>query len=270
MNTSQLLLFDESQPDCAHCGASIPAFEDQSHKYCSKACRDDFNRLLRKEIRNTVDKVPTSLYKYYDCDGILLYVGITSRGSARNGEHNKSKSWWQFVDRQTVEHHRSRASAEQRETTLIRKYAPPFNKQQNPDHKAARDAYFLRQSIGGAKGVKLLAEGKNRVPGFVINKVGDRVTIMVSNPLVIFADPAKIVIDSGGRRAKFLDSGVFSDNSGSWARVATPKPEAVKGAIVMYRHHVKSSWLYVKSIQLIYQEDGLVNVWDHNWKKRLR
>lgn len=49
------------------------------------------------------DDTPTSLYKYYDRDGVLLYVGITGRGDTRNAEHNKTKFWWKFVSRQSME-----------------------------------------------------------------------------------------------------------------------------------------------------------------------
>lgn len=261
---SQLWLFDESQPGCAHCGEPLPAFDDK--KYCDKECRDSHNRIIRKDLAAGADRVPTSLYKYYDRDGVLLYVGITSRGSARNTEHNKSKSWWQFVERQDVEHHRSRASATQRETSLIRRFAPPFNKQQNPDYETAKSAYLTRQSIGGEKGVKLLIEGRNRVPGFVVNKVGERVTIMVNDPQIVFIDAHAIRVDSGGREAKFVDSGVFSDGSGSWARVRTVKPEQVTGAIVMYKH-TNSAEFPVKMIKLVYQDD-VINVWSSNRRKR--
>lgn len=42
---------------------------------------------------------PTSVYRYYDENGLLLYVGITSRGSVRQREHNGDKEWWRFVHR---------------------------------------------------------------------------------------------------------------------------------------------------------------------------
>jgi hypothetical protein len=52
-------------------------------------------------------ETPTSIYKYYDRQDILVYVGITSRGVARNREHR-----------------------------------PPFNVQHNPDAGSLREIYL--------------------------------------------------------------------------------------------------------------------------------
>lgn len=85
---------------------------------------------------------PTSVYLYYDVNGVLLYVGITSRAISRQREHNADKDWWPFVSIQSVEHYPSRAHAESRKRGLIRRYHPPFNTQHNPGHERARQAYF--------------------------------------------------------------------------------------------------------------------------------
>lgn len=92
---------------------------------------------------HTQARQPTSVYLYYDKYGALLYVGITSRGIARNIEHNRSKEWFRFVTRQEIEHHKSRGAALNRENELIRKYRPPFNTQNNPSHEHDREAYYL-------------------------------------------------------------------------------------------------------------------------------
>ena len=84
---------------------------------------------------------PTSIYKYFDEYGVLIYVGITNGGIRRQREHNKDKSWWQYVASQTVEHHESRGVALEREAELICTHQPPFNTQHNPRHKAAQASY---------------------------------------------------------------------------------------------------------------------------------
>lgn len=84
---------------------------------------------------------PTSVYLYYDEYGVLLCVGITSRTTARQGEHNKRAPWWRWVERQTVQHFTTREAAMFREKELIRKHRPPFNKQHNVDYLALRSAY---------------------------------------------------------------------------------------------------------------------------------
>lgn len=100
-------------------------------------------------------RVPTSVYRYYDKSGLLLYVGITSRGSKRNHEHN-SKQWWEYVVRQEVEHHPSRPAAEARERDLIRKFRPPFNTVHNPDAAKSREAYLAALVVGGLSVEKLV------------------------------------------------------------------------------------------------------------------
>lgn len=85
---------------------------------------------------------PTSVYKYFDKAGILIYVGITGSGALRNRQHNESKEWWKFVRRQQVEHFKSRALAHEREVQLIERFKPPFNKQHNKDHAASRRFYL--------------------------------------------------------------------------------------------------------------------------------
>lgn len=85
---------------------------------------------------------PTSLYLYFDSNGLLLYVGITKRGMARNREHDATKEWWSFVARQEVRHLPTRGSALSAERQMIEKHRPPFNVQHNPDHTATREAYL--------------------------------------------------------------------------------------------------------------------------------
>lgn len=200
------------------------------------------------------DDTPTSVYKYYDRDGILLYVGITGRGSTRNSEHNKTKPWWQHVVRQSVEHFSTRERAQRRETDLIRKMAPPFNKQQNRDHAVAYETYFIRRSLGGEEGVRAFIKGRNRVPAVVVNTVGERVTIACPDPRISLDDYRSIRVESGGRQAKVLDVGVFADGCGCWARIKTVKADQVIGAVVMYKHLDELCWP-AKVIQLIYRLD---------------
>jgi predicted GIY-YIG superfamily endonuclease len=89
----------------------------------------------------------TSVYKYYDRFGVLIYVGITSARRARQQQHNSDKAWWLLVASQQVEHFNTRDEARQREVELIQSFRPPFNKQHNPDYDEIRRAYIqLAQS----------------------------------------------------------------------------------------------------------------------------
>ena len=84
----------------------------------------------------------TSLYRYFDREGALIYVGVTSRGATRNVEHNTTKGWWQYVAHQQVEHFSTRAAALAAEKRAILAFGPPFNVQHNPGHATTRAAYL--------------------------------------------------------------------------------------------------------------------------------
>lgn len=244
---NQLPLFENSKANCKHCAGPIPPFANR--RYCTKECRMAYYRKMRESRQ---DEVPTSVYKYYDRDGILIYVGITSRGSARNTEHNKSKFWWKFVDRQTVEHYLSRLKADRREQSLIQKMAPPFNRQHNRDYKAAQDAYLIRRQLGGSEGIEKLIKGRNRVAGVVVNIVGNRVTIAVPDPRITFNETSQLRFDGRGRKATLLDTGVFADGSASWLRVkVSDDAHNVTGAIIMYRFDNEYTWT-PKVVELVF------------------
>jgi hypothetical protein len=88
----------------------------------------------------------TSLYRYFDDGGALIYVGITGRGIARNVEHDKTKDWWRFVAHQEVEHFATRRAALAAERAAIEAHRPPFNTQHNIDHARARGEYLRYRS----------------------------------------------------------------------------------------------------------------------------
>jgi hypothetical protein len=98
---------------------------------------------------------PTSLYRYYDHHRVLIYVGITNRGIARNVEHNRSKRWWPYVASQEVEHFPTRSQAHAREVELIQRYAPPFNIQHNPGHQEMLAAYLTARDVADSLGGKI-------------------------------------------------------------------------------------------------------------------
>jgi hypothetical protein len=93
------------------------------------------------------DSTPTSVYRYYDARGYLIYVGITRTGISRNRQHNADKAWWPWVASQRVEHFASRDVAHAREIELITEFQPPFNVQHNPEQAQLRQLYVaLRES----------------------------------------------------------------------------------------------------------------------------
>ena len=51
------------------------------------------------------------VYRFYDADREVLYIGITINPPARFTQHQVSKTWWDDVARITLEKHPSRESA---------------------------------------------------------------------------------------------------------------------------------------------------------------
>lgn len=68
----------------------------------------------------------TQLYRHYDADGELLYVGISLSAVSRLSKHRKSP-WFQDIATITVENHDSRLDAEQAERTAIKIERPKHN-----------------------------------------------------------------------------------------------------------------------------------------------
>jgi hypothetical protein len=109
---------------------------------------------------------PTSIYKYFDARGILIYVGLTGQGVTRNRQHNSDKAWWPFVASQDVEHFDTRAEAQGREIALIHQFRPPFNIVHNADYRELRRAYLDMQDGPAALDVlqtkQLVSTGEKR------------------------------------------------------------------------------------------------------------
>lgn len=68
----------------------------------------------------------TSLYRFFDAEGTLLYVGLTHRLNDRLTAHKRQKAWDQ-VARIDVEHFADRFEAELAEVRAIREESPAWN-----------------------------------------------------------------------------------------------------------------------------------------------
>lgn len=69
------------------------------------------------------DDEPTALYRLYDADDVLLYLGISFSPEWRWGQHKNDKHWAHLVVRRTVEWYETRtaALAEEDRATAIEK-----------------------------------------------------------------------------------------------------------------------------------------------------
>lgn len=73
------------------------------------------------------DEKPNALYRFFDAENELLYVGITCNPSARIKAHKSDKEWWADVASMTMEHFDTREELEEAERNAIRIERPRFN-----------------------------------------------------------------------------------------------------------------------------------------------
>ena len=70
----------------------------------------------------------TALYRYYDADGRLLYVGISLSVIERTASHAANSDWFWNISTMSVEWFDDRTSAEVAEAAAIRSQKPLHNK----------------------------------------------------------------------------------------------------------------------------------------------
>jgi predicted GIY-YIG superfamily endonuclease len=78
----------------------------------------------------------TTLYRYFDDTGQLLYVGITGDNTKRQSQHRRSSFWFGYIASATFEHFDTRQEAAQAEITAIQSEKPKHNSQHLNSKKA--------------------------------------------------------------------------------------------------------------------------------------
>jgi len=70
---------------------------------------------------------PTQLYRHFDEDGTLLYIGISLNTMSRLSQHKVASPWFEKVASVTIDHFDSRAEALKAEREAIQNENPPHN-----------------------------------------------------------------------------------------------------------------------------------------------
>lgn len=78
-------------------------------------------------MTSTLTTQPTSLYRLFDAEGSLLYVGITFLLPRRIQQHSAVQMWWNAVARIEVEHFADRLAAGAAEIRAINTESPQYN-----------------------------------------------------------------------------------------------------------------------------------------------
>jgi hypothetical protein len=113
----------------------------------------------------------TALYRFYDENSTLLYVGITCAPTVRWKSHS-TRSWWPQVVRKDVEWHLSRETAEAEERRAIVWEKPRYNRAHNQVRADASKSWWPyvvavsdnapQQAIGSRTGINQSSIGRWR------------------------------------------------------------------------------------------------------------
>ena len=69
----------------------------------------------------------TAIYRHYDKDGVLLYVGLSLNPIKRLGQHRIHSLWFYSIARMEIEWAKTREAAAEKEYRAVRRERPLFN-----------------------------------------------------------------------------------------------------------------------------------------------
>lgn len=78
-----------------------------------------------------------TLYRFFDADGKLLYVGISNNWTQRLKQHYKDSPFFEQARHITLTHYKTREAVEAAEKLAIETEGPVYNKAYNPDYEDA-------------------------------------------------------------------------------------------------------------------------------------
>lgn len=85
---------------------------------------------MRYSLNGTAAEIrqgPTAVYRWYDADDQMLYVGVSNNPAARADQHSREKPWWSQVARCEVVWFSSRPEALVAERAAIQTEMPTLN-----------------------------------------------------------------------------------------------------------------------------------------------
>lgn len=90
----------------------------------------------------------TAVYRHFDADRVLLYVGISDGLGGRTVEHGLTAEWTRYVDHSVAVWFDNRPAARRAESEAIRVELPLFNRSQAQPGTAARRAAYVAVRAG--------------------------------------------------------------------------------------------------------------------------
>jgi hypothetical protein len=126
--------------NCPQCGHDIGR-DHNGARYCSTSCRQRAWRERHKAVRLI------QLYRLYDKDGALLYVGVSGLVKNRLALHKKKSPWFDAVARMTVDSYPTRKAALVAEARAILAEKPRFNRNVLINHETVGDISIAPEDI---------------------------------------------------------------------------------------------------------------------------
>lgn len=125
--------------------------------------------MTRARTRKAPANGPTALYRFFDSEGRLLYVGISMDVQKRWKVHEteRATTWWPRVDRRTVEWFDTRNEALAAEVTAIKKESPLHNvmhTHRNRRPYGNRAGTVTPENVSRTRGVLIMDAAKQHFP----------------------------------------------------------------------------------------------------------
>lgn len=127
------------------------------------------------------EPTPTTLYRAFDVDGALLYVGMSTNALGRVYQHQLDKPWWSEVVRIELAHYVTREAAAEAEGRAIAEDGPKYNVAGARTPSAARAA--RQRELDEFRDSTWLCRGRVRC----LN-CGDQPNFLPKGQLVVEAD----------------------------------------------------------------------------------
>jgi len=107
--------------------------------------------------RNRRWREPAAVYRLYDADGVLLYIGSAYEPDVRCKEHEK-QPWWPDVARRTEEWHPNRGTAYVQELKAIAAEGSKYNLMGTPGYRTPDTPAIRRRKELASERQRLITE----------------------------------------------------------------------------------------------------------------
>src|SRR5271169_4755187 len=92
----------------------------------------------RNDFKGWIGKAMTALYRAFDVNETLLYVGVSANPFSRIRTHKSQSRWWKKAVKITLDHFRTKESARRAESLAIKAESPKYNLRSRPGERRNR------------------------------------------------------------------------------------------------------------------------------------